>query len=633
MKHNSLPKILYIDDTPEARLLVSRLLSRDYVVLEAGDPISGIELAIDTQPDLILVDVNLPRLSGHEVATRLRTLLPDTPLIAFTADVSSGARERALAAGCSGYISKPLDVDTFAYQVSEFLRGKREILTGDAAQYARAYQSELVERLEGKVRELTQTAERNAFLNEQNTRIVDALRHRQRLLEAGARVSRAITSILDLDNLLQAAVDIICDEFGLSDAAIFLIDASGEWAVLRAGRGEAGQAMLADGYRLPVNGESMVSTAIRDRNAQWASGVGEQREHFRYPHLPAALSELALPLVVKHAVLGALSVHIRQPDAFEEGELTALQSTADQIAIALKNAQLLRELADANRELVRTKTFEAIATATGEAIHWVGNKAAPIPASARRVRDDLARLLAIARALLAEPLERRTRHPWWPVFQSALESASEWGVDWSTVAQDLTLVDPRRLEALDLLASLLEDLAIVEQSATTILNIKEDLIGPARQQRLERICLPDLLSDTIASMALPEGVVHHEAAPDLQPVIGDARQLNQVYNNLIKNAWEALRGHSRPRIEVTSRLADDPQFVSTAVRDNGPGIPPDLLDRIWVSFFTTKGDRGGTGLGLSACAGIVGQHGGRIWVDSKPGEGATFTVLLPAASS
>ena len=136
MDPKSLPKILYIDDTPEARQLVRRLLAQEYLVLEAKDAIGGIELALDTHPDLILVDVNLPELSGREVATRLRTLLPDTPLVALTADTSPGARESALAAGCAGYMTKPFSVDTFREQIKEYLNGKREILA-DADKYTR----------------------------------------------------------------------------------------------------------------------------------------------------------------------------------------------------------------------------------------------------------------------------------------------------------------------------------------------------------------------------------------------------------------------------------------------------------------------------------------------------------------
>ena len=65
------------------------------------------------------------------------------------------------------------------------------------------------------------------------------------------------------------------------------------------------------------------------------------------------------------------------------------------------------------------------------------------------------------------------------------------------------------------------------------------------------------------------------------------------------------------------------------VEDNGPGIPPEIREKIWVSFFTTKAGQGGTGLGLAACMEIVRQSGGKIWVESERSQGAKFVVLLP----
>ncbi len=67
-----------------------------------------------------------------------------------------------------------------------------------------------------------------------------------------------------------------------------------------------------------------------------------------------------------------------------------------------------------------------------------------------------------------------------------------------------------------------------------------------------------------------------------------------------------------------------------SVQDNGPGIPKEIQEKIWVSFFTTKGGKGGTGLGLSAVMQIVNQHGGKIYLESEVGKGATFFVRLPA---
>jgi signal transduction histidine kinase len=133
-------------------------------------------------------------------------------------------------------------------------------------------------------------------------------------------------------------------------------------------------------------------------------------------------------------------------------------------------------------------------------------------------------------------------------------------------------------------------------------------------------------------MGLPEGVARTEYASGLPPIRGDVRQIGQVFNNLIKNAWEALQTVMEPLIKVTAQMAEDPDYVQVQIIDNGPGIPPELLDKIWVSFFTTKANHGGTGLGLSACLAIVNQVAGRISVESQVGRGTTFTVLLPVST-
>jgi len=151
-----------------------------------------------------------------------------------------------------------------------------------------------------------------------------------------------------------------------------------------------------------------------------------------------------------------------------------------------------------------------------------------------------------------------------------------------------------------------------------------------RLQNVVSIHLPELLDETIFEMGLPGGVVKTEYEANLPPVSGDRRQIGQVFNNLIKNAWEALHQTENPSIGVIARYSNEPGFLEVLVVDNGPGIAPEMLEKIWVSFFTTKGARGGTGLGLSACMAIVNQAEGRIGVESQVGVGTVFTVMLPA---
>ncbi|MCL6641018.1 MAG: response regulator [Candidatus Rokubacteria bacterium] len=123
--------ILHIEDNPENRLLVRTLLPADrFAVVEAEDGLSGIAAALRERPALILLDVGLPKMDGYEVAAALRALpaLRETTIVALTAFVTSGDRERILATGCDGYLAKPIDPDAFPGQVAEFLRGRRDRL-------------------------------------------------------------------------------------------------------------------------------------------------------------------------------------------------------------------------------------------------------------------------------------------------------------------------------------------------------------------------------------------------------------------------------------------------------------------------------------------------------------------------
>jgi signal transduction histidine kinase len=114
---------------------------------------------------------------------------------------------------------------------------------------------------------------------------------------------------------------------------------------------------------------------------------------------------------------------------------------------------------------------------------------------------------------------------------------------------------------------------------------------------------------------------------DIPPVTCSPSQINQVFLNLINNAAQAIES-GRGVIALTTRR-HDADHVAVEVQDNGKGIPPEILPKIFDPFFTTKDVGKGTGLGLSIVYKIVEQHGGQISVDSAPGVGTKFTVVLP----
>lgn len=156
---NYQPRILYVEDDPSSARLVQRILEAEgFEVRIVTDGIAALEAARQLRPALILMDINISGLDGYEVTTRLRTLeeVKEVPIVAVTAATLKGDRERALIAGCDGYIPKPIDVDRFPDQVRTFLGGVRERIESpqEKTDYLVEYSRRLVERLEGKIREL-----------------------------------------------------------------------------------------------------------------------------------------------------------------------------------------------------------------------------------------------------------------------------------------------------------------------------------------------------------------------------------------------------------------------------------------------------------------------------------------------
>jgi signal transduction histidine kinase len=413
----------------------------------------------------------------------------------------------------------------------------------------------------------------NAYLHAQAQR-------RARLLEAAAQVGRNVTSILSLDELLPKTVDIICDTYDLYYAAIFLEDETGQWAMLRAGYGEAGRIMLEREHKLEVADKSMVGWCVRHRQARIALDVGQEAVRFDNPLLPKTRSEMALPLLVGDQVIGAVSIQSEQKAAFSPEDINSLQAMADQLAVAINNAHLLAELEAAHRELVRTKTFEAIASATGEAIHWIGNKAMPILNTVKRMRDDLARL-----ALPASDSE-----------------------------------------------SLNEDLELIDESARLIMTVKEALIGPTREHKPRPAMLQDVARDATVALGIAPEMITYQVAEGVPLARVDTTQMHRVFTNLLKNALEAMEGRAEQHITIGVRPADEPGLVEVTITDTGCGIPAADMDKMWVTFYTTKNSKVHPGLGLAACLQVVEQMDGKISAHSEVGVGTTFTILLPEAT-
>ncbi len=168
---------------------------------------------------------------------------------------------------------------------------------------------------------------------------------RTRDVEATRDIGQAISSIHDLDTLLREVTELIRQRFeNIYHAQVFLLDAQGEYAMLRVSTGEVGQKLLARGHRLAVGSQSVIGHVTAEGQPVVALDTSTSTIHKANELLPDTRAELALPLRATEGVIGALDLQSKQVDAFSEADISLFQNIADQLAVAITNARLFEEL-------------------------------------------------------------------------------------------------------------------------------------------------------------------------------------------------------------------------------------------------------------------------------------------------
>ncbi len=402
----------------------------------------------------------------------------------------------------------------------------------------------------------------------QNSNLHRQAERRSRLLKAANRVGKEVTSILDLEDLLAHTVNIICEAYGLYYAGIFLVDQAGEYAVLRSGYGKAGKAMVADGHKLKIGTESMIGACIEMGEARIALDVGEERVHFKNPHLPHTRSEMALPLIYGGRALGAVTIQSSEERAFSEDDITTLLTMAEHLAVAINNARLLDELKEAHNEILRNKVFEALTTASTEAIHWIGNKTLPISLTVARLREEIA----------------------------------EGNVD---------------------AESLKEDLDMIAESTALIIQVKEQLIGAVREMIPRPVLFADVLQTAMIQRGIPQKLLKVKIDKAAAYVIADSTQLTRALGNILQNAMEA----GAKTVTINAKPSEVRGELEIEIEDDGAGMSDEAMQKVWSPFYTTRGTTH-HGLGLPAAMHVVSQSQGRIALVSREGKGTTVAMFL-----
>ena len=168
-------------------------------------------------------------------------------------------------------------------------------------------------------------------------------------------IGRAVTSILDPDELIARAVHLIGDEFECYYTAIFLLDGTGQWADLKEATGDAGKVLRENKHRIDINGKSLLATVIRNGQARIALDTGPDPIRFDNPLLPYTRSQIIIPLNVGERIIGALEMHSSKENSFLQIEVDTYQNMANEVSIALENSRLFKEAQQSLSEMRATQ--------------------------------------------------------------------------------------------------------------------------------------------------------------------------------------------------------------------------------------------------------------------------------------
>jgi two-component system, OmpR family, phosphate regulon sensor histidine kinase PhoR len=634
-------RLLLVEDAPELRHFLADTVLRgaEYDVLTARDGVEGLTLARDLLPDLIIADYQMPGLDGLAMLEALRAEGLTFPFILITAEGSEALAVRALRLGVNDYLIKPFDSD-------DLLEAVRRTLS------------------EHWTRQITEHIPEQ--LLEANRQLESRLRELDTLVEIGKRV----TGLLDLRQVLNRVVEASVSLSRAEEGSLLLVDrASGE-LYLYASTGEKDRAEKS--FRLPV-ADSLAGQVVR--TGQPLVITGDELQQIKTNYLFRAL--VYVPLRLKDQVIGVLGVsNSMAVQQFEPHTLQLVAVLADFAAIAIENARLyaaMQQERDTLNTILRD-TEDAIIVADPQSNILLCN-----PAACRIFKVDPATIRgrplaeAISHHEVVELFDReattdRSRRSeitldGQRVMHAQLTLVK--GVGRVVVMQDIShLKELDRIKS-DFVTAVSHDL---RSPLTAILGYVELLrrTGPLNEAQgkfVERIIfsvqsITALISDLLELGKIEAGfdenrvptflqdVVQHaiEAQrhqietkqhtldlrlPEVaQPVLGNPLRLRQLVANLLENAIK----YTPPAGHIRIALESDGDFLVLRVTDTGIGIEQKDLPFIFDKFYRSDeaiDNYSGTGLGLSIVKGIVERHSGRIWVESQPGKGSTFTVMLP----
>ncbi|MBK6646608.1 MAG: GAF domain-containing protein [Anaerolineales bacterium] len=411
----------------------------------------------------------------------------------------------------------------------------------------------------------------------------EAIQRRNEYLAVSAEIGKLVTSILDLNTIFSRTVNLITERFQVSHAAIYIVEETGFNAVLKEATGESGAEMKRQGYLTRLDDKSIVGTVASSGVSVVANNVAEHPLYMYDPLLPETRAEAAIPLRIGPRIIGVIDIHSRDTNAFNEDEVSVLQTLGDQVAVAIDNA----------------RSFELSQQAVLEMREADRLKSQFLANMSHELRTPLNSIIGFSRVILK-------------------------GID-GPVTELMQ-----------------QDLTAIYNSGQHLLGLINDILDSAKieagkmELAFDEVGISDLVHNVLSTMS---GIVkdrpielRQKIEPATPAVRADPIRIRQVMINLLSNAAKFTE-EGAITVNVAPYNDDGRAMVKISVSDTGPGISEKDQEKLFQPFSQVDASptrkSGGTGLGLSICKQLINMHGGQIWVESAEGRGSSFHFTLP----
>lgn len=634
-------KILVVDDGQHIRDFLAEYIlgPKGYAIVMAHDGQEGLEKAIQEKPDLMIVDNQMPRMSGINMLRTLQDRKIDIPAILTTAYGSEETAVEAFRLGVKDYVIKPFDASVMQNSIDRALRESRLKRERDHL--------------------LNQVLESNAKLE-----------RRVQELNTLYGIGKSVSASLDLEKVLHRVVEAAVYITNADEGFLMLLDNDQNELYVRASKNldSAAQSM-----RLRVR-DSLAGQVILT-NRPILVGNDDKWEKIKTSYLARSL--VYVPLTSRDKPIGVLSIVNRVKETkFTNRDLNVLSTLAAYATIAIRNAHLY-EATDTERHKLETIIRQAsdpiiVIDLNGKIV--LANKAARLAfhlPEGELTGQPIGELITNDGAL--EFFSQQFDDEYHQREELTLEDGRIFNASMSTiegVGRSIVMQDITHLKELDKLKS--EFVSVVSHDLrsplTSILGYVQLLerageLNEAQQEFVRRVHssvdnITSLIGDlldlgrletgldfTLAPCSLNDIMIQvvEESQialqkkhlkldlnlPDQDHVVqGDRKRLHQAFSNLVNNAIKY--SDDKGKISLGIELKDGQIIIR--IMDTGVGIElgdqPYIFDKFYRSE-KVKDDYQGSGLGLSIVKSVVERHNGRVWVASIPGKGTTFTVVLP----